>query len=44
MLEENRDRMENLIWIQKSSKEDRHMDIIGILLDFLLRNNLDSHT
>ena len=36
MLEENRSRIENLVAIQKSHNKDKHMDLIGILVDFFI--------
>jgi len=35
MIEEDRNRIDNFVAIQKSHKKDRQMDLIGILIDFL---------
>lgn len=43
MLEENRNRIHNLVAIQNSYNAGRKMDLIGILLNFLISNN-DSKT
>ena len=39
MLEENRNRIENLVAIQNSFNQARKMDLIGILLNFLISNS-----
>lgn len=39
MLEENRNRIENIIYLQKSYNAARKMDCIGIMLNFLISNN-----
>ena len=40
ILEERRSRIKTLVAIQKAHKKDRKLDIVGILLSFLIQNNL----
>jgi V-type H+-transporting ATPase subunit H len=39
MLEENRNRIDNIIYVQNSYKPARKMDCIGIMLNFLISNS-----